>query len=218
MSSWNTRIRGEIRDVVFDALSVARRRRILGVLLAAAGPLREAELVRRVVAAETGRSSVPGSRRQRRRRRTLQHVHLPALANASLVDWTDPGSPVSVTDHPIFDQPNVDHLLSPDDRWDDVYACLAVGRRRHILARLDVESGPLPLSELATDLDAVAPETGETASARSSVSPLLHHVDLPRLDEVGLVSYDRDARSVALADDPWLATALDTLCPEARRP
>lgn len=216
MATRNARPRDGIRDVVFDALSVGWRRRVLAVLAEAGGPVRAAELVRRTAASASGATPVPGGRYQRRRRRTLRHVHLPALANAELVTWDYSGGTVAPSDHVLYDLPDLDRVLSPDDRWNEVYRCLAAARRRWVLAILDDADDPLARSTLAAELFATDPAGGRSSESVDDVLAALHHVHLPRLDAAGLVTYDRDRRTVALIDDPWLAAVLEILWPDDR--
>lgn len=86
-------------------------------------------------------------------------------------------------------------LLGPVD--DEVIATLADEERRVVLYFLR-EHGSASLSELA---DVV---TGWTRTERGVASPedrdrvraALHHVHLPKLESVGLVSYDADSQTV----------------------
>ncbi len=84
----------------------------------------------------------------------------------------------------------------------EIYAILANGRRREALRRLtEAGDGVVSLDELATAI--AAGETGQSPpprAARESVRGSLHQTHLPKLDELGVVGYDRDAGSVHLRE------------------
>lgn len=83
---------------------------------------------------------------------------------------------------------------------DELHECLADVTRRRVLHRLlDTQSTSaeeladyLAGKAAAEDRDSVGPKEWERIQTR------LHHVHLPRLDDVRLVSYDRDDESVEL--------------------
>lgn len=85
-----------------------------------------------------------------------------------------------------------------DDDLDDVLAALADARRRRVLRVLYRVDGPVPLEQLARQVIA-GPEPPVPVSADQThcVAVRLHHVDLPKLDAVGLLAYDPDRRRVA---------------------
>lgn len=81
----------------------------------------------------------------------------------------------------------------------DVYEILSNPRRREVIRHLtDVARGrPVSLRELSTAI--ATHETGESPpprAVRESVYNSLHQTHLPKLDELGVVRYDRDARTV----------------------
>jgi len=89
---------------------------------------------------------------------------------------------------------------------DDVFDVLSANRRRHALYVLYRRADSTTVRELA---DALTPESGGDVER---VTAELAHVHLPRLDDAGVVEYDRDAETVALADlsdrfDRYLAVA-----------
>lgn len=79
---------------------------------------------------------------------------------------------------------------------DDVFEVLSANRRRHALYVLYRRSDSTTVRDLA---DALTPESG-TDTARTTAA--LAHVHLPKLDDAGVVEYDREAGTVALADLP----------------
>jgi hypothetical protein len=68
---------------------------------------------------------------------------------------------------------------------------LASDRRRVVLAVLAERSLPLGLEALA---DLVADREGESETDLRSVRIALHHVHLPLLSDVGVVSYDPETK------------------------
>ncbi|ELZ27482.1 hypothetical protein C475_06170 [Halosimplex carlsbadense 2-9-1] len=81
--------------------------------------------------------------------------------------------------------------LSADER----HELLAAQRRRVALAVLAERAAPTELDDLAR---AVAAREGEDppAEAVERLAVSLHHVHLPRMDELGVVDYDPSANRV----------------------
>jgi len=77
---------------------------------------------------------------------------------------------------------------------DDVFDVLSADRRRHVLYVLYCRPGPVTLRDLA---DATTPESGTDVER---VTAELAHVHLPKLDDAGVVEYDRDDGSASLTD------------------
>jgi hypothetical protein len=80
-----------------------------------------------------------------------------------------------------------------------IYEILANRRRRETIRHLTVESSgeATTLHDLSQEI--AARETGESPpprGARESVYNSLHQTHLPKLEELGVVDYDRDAREV----------------------
>ena len=86
--------------------------------------------------------------------------------------------------------------------------------RRQVLHDLDAEDGTVALSELAervADPDVRGRSSVERRSGRADaevtaaaerVAIQLHHVHLPKLDDHGLVEYDRDEKTVTAKLSP----------------
>lgn len=111
---------------------------------------------------------------------------------------------------------------------DVIMRALAVPRRRHVLTvlsnegRTDVPSLATAVARLEARDDAGGRGAGNgrrsadggqvTPEHREDVHVALHHVHVPKLDDAGLVDYDREARTVATTEwtvDP--ARAVDEL-------
>lgn len=86
---------------------------------------------------------------------------------------------------------------TPERRIDllDVLTVLAHPRRLRVLAVLEAAPAPLSLGELGRRV-ARAETDGESADD-AEVRISLAHVHLPKLDDAGIVRYDRDDRTVA---------------------
>lgn len=90
---------------------------------------------------------------------------------------------------------NKDHL--GDISVDDIYRVLGNRERRALLDLLrETERTTVP--ELADDLAAVSNSTeGRTRGDETArVRLRLHHAHLPKLDEVGLIEYEAESRTV----------------------
>ena len=87
---------------------------------------------------------------------------------------------------------------------EDIFEVLSNRRRRYVLHYLkQLEGGTTTLPELATQV--AAWETGESVPAvsyddRKSVQTSLYQLHLPKLDEKGLVEYDRRAGEIERTD------------------
>jgi hypothetical protein len=84
----------------------------------------------------------------------------------------------------------------------DIHDVLRNDRRRLVLERLRSDEGTETVSDLSEHIGAI--ESGESPpprNVRQSVYVSLHQTHLPKLDELGIVEYDPDAKTVALADN-----------------
>ncbi|MCY4732928.1 hypothetical protein KY092_20575 [Natronomonas gomsonensis] len=84
-----------------------------------------------------------------------------------------------------------------------VYEILANPRRRATIRHLTTTASgrTVSLRDLATAI--AAAETGQSPpprASRESVYNSLHQTHLPKLDELGVVAYDREARAVGVCD------------------
>lgn len=86
---------------------------------------------------------------------------------------------------------------------DRLFETLQSTRRRLVLAEL-VEHGSIALTVLAESLVREVPEADDV----HRVAVRLRHVDLPKLEEAGLVDYDHGERMVALTDGGASAASL----------
>ena len=89
------------------------------------------------------------------------------------------------------------------DRHDELFDALSNSRRRFTLQHLQTAETPLPVGELATELQSW--ESNQTVSAgggadQDTIEISLLHSHLPKMAEAGLVSYDATRQMVALGD------------------
>jgi DNA-binding transcriptional ArsR family regulator len=86
---------------------------------------------------------------------------------------------------------------------DTIFSMLSNQRRRYVLYHLHRTSGTVPLRDLAEQIaawenDVPIPELNY--KQRKRVYTSLHQTHLPKLDEAGIVAYDRDRGTIRLAD------------------
>jgi hypothetical protein len=133
----------------------------------------------------------------------LRHRCLPGLETVGWIERRPDGIRLddpSFTDSVPFSTPS---LRDPDDPvWDVVSALLARPYRQHVLVAVAERDGNLTVEELAVELRGVI--DGDRTLPTS-----LHHTDLPKLDALGAIEYDRDGRAAAPTDR--LPTYLDRL-------
>ena len=97
---------------------------------------------------------------------------------------------------------------------DTVFSILSNQRRRHVIRYLDRNRGTASLRDLAERIAAWendVPESEVDYKQRKRVYTSLHQTHLPKLDEAGVVEYDRNRGTITLADraadlEPYLAT------------
>jgi hypothetical protein len=173
-----------------------------------------------------GRQEALGADQQHAVEVSLHHVHLPKLEAAGLLSFDRDTGVLELQLHPdIYGGPLTEHLLSSVDQavWAAVAAVHRDQRRGAVLTLL-AQSGPtLDVEHLASRL-AESPVRTESQSPdrgremKEDVEITLHHVHLPILDKVGLVTYDIDSGSVTYTGDGWfdLSAFVSTLPPRMR--
>lgn len=198
----------EVKDrtaehAVFRSLSDGRRRCVVRLLQDRRSPVDLRDLATQVVADEGGRpldsvrpydvaNVLP----------ELAHQHLPQLESAGLVRWDRDAGTVTLTDHPALGDPKFQRIVAGEGErdWDAVLAQLADGRRRVVLSVVADHDGPVSRADIARTTITRAPDLFTGGTSTDPVEALetsLHHVHLPKLQSVGLVSYDLDAGTVA---------------------
>ncbi|WP_135362612.1 DUF7344 domain-containing protein [Halosimplex halophilum] len=91
-----------------------------------------------------------------------------------------------------------------DDELDTAFELLADRRRRAVIEVL--RTAPRGALELPALVEAVATECGVDADALRST---LHHQHLPKLDEAGIVDFDREEGVVSYDPHPLVERCLD---------
>ncbi|MFA1611992.1 DUF7344 domain-containing protein [Halobellus rubicundus] len=84
----------------------------------------------------------------------------------------------------------------------EIHDVLRNDRRRLVLERLRTGEGEETVSDLSEHIGEI--ESGESPpprNVRQSVYVSLHQTHLPKLDDLGIVDYDPDAKTVVLADN-----------------
>lgn len=190
-------------------LADARQRRLLALLAEATDPRSVHDLAIEIVAAETGNapSSVPPKESEPIELH-LHHCYLPMLEEAGWVERRPEG--VVGTDRLRTAEAGIElpDVEGTDVPWETVAALVARPRRQELVSIIAAHRLPFTLDELQTALHARddLSEAGEH-SGRAPVRARLHHVDLPRLDEVGLIEYD--VREKAVTGKPGLPSVVD---------
>jgi len=87
---------------------------------------------------------------------------------------------------------------------DDVYTTLSNRRRRYVLDHLKKSKGPVSLRELSESVacreNGITP-VELTRQQRKRVYTALHQTHLPKMDDLGIVRYDRHRTTVELSDE-----------------
>jgi len=204
-------------DLLFDSLANRERRRIVGLVFdRAPEAVSREELVTSMTVDKCQRATT-----------ALDHVHLPKLSAAGLIDRNSDDNTVALADHPAFQDPGIREIIEDDGSTSDpsldaLFSAIADGRRRTILDILSHQFGPIHVETLAWDIETYDEETRESEVPTAAVNRVvkrLHHVDLPHLSETGLIEYDTDARTVTYEGHPQLRVPWihSVLKPEFRR-
>lgn len=132
---------------------------------------------------------------------SLYHTHLYPLAEAGLIEH-DGDSTVALS--PSVDPELVTELTrAGEGEWASLKVLLSEERRQRVVATLSSSDGSMSLTRLAETVAAIEGPTSEGPRATiESVRVALHHVDLPKLADVGVVTHDVDDDSVELASVP----------------
>lgn len=150
----------------------------------------------------------------------LRHVHLPVLEDVGAVSYDREEDLVALGSDPDFHED-----LLTDDRltaveqavWDAIVAVHGNRRRTALLAQLNEGGEPTSVESLARRLLATdaggATDRPESGDVLESLKTELHHIHLPKLAAVGLISYDPDQGIATYTADRWfrLPDLLDAL-------
>ncbi|WP_135364036.1 DUF7344 domain-containing protein [Halosimplex halophilum] len=118
------------------------------------------------------------------------------------------------------EQGGPDAARASDVSVDDLFELLARPGNRYALAYLHRADGPVPFDDLVENVvDGAAPDDLSTGDFRDRVATRLVHSNLPKLDDAGLVEYDREAGLVRPTETtavavPYLELAMDQFSAE----
>lgn len=168
-------------------------RAVLSVLEQHGRPLEEARLAEAVASKTEGvdpdEASVQTVRRKRLR---LHHRTLPRLESLGLVDRRFDEGSVYLADRSTIESVGADPTALEDggsEEWAALAATLAEPRRKSILAVLAEDPSPTfaSLAKAVAAREHDVPQAELTDEQVETTEVPLHHVDLPKLVEVGLV-------------------------------
>lgn len=188
-------IRGtETNTRLSEALSSEHCRQIIRILRGRNGTITEGELADRLATPQDSTS-------EETLRIRMHHLHLPKLADMGLVEWDDAAQEVAPTEHTLYDA--LDDSGAADDR-DSIAPVLADDRRRSIVAIVHAENGTVTRTDLAHELASLE-AAGEPAPSRvETVALHLHHHQLPKLADAGLLEYERADGTITYEGPPEL--------------
>ncbi|WP_276253780.1 DUF7344 domain-containing protein [Halomontanus rarus] len=193
------------KDEIYTCLAHHRRRRILAFLDDRSSLVSDTELATRIGAAESNVALEDVSENDARSILVeLNHTHLPRLVDAGFVTWNRDAGTVAGGDREMTEDPIVaPHLESFDESRDRLFSALAHRRRRLALSLLDRRESETPITreELATSMiaceRAMGLETENGSEAADQLATKLYHQHLPKLEDAGLVTYDRDDETIS---------------------
>lgn len=183
------------------------QQRILSILLEHSRAMTDRDIALQLAARETDTPPSDVAETDLQRRLVdLHHRYVPKLEALGLIERHPEGIVAAERLRSGLTELLLSPGRDPDIRRDTLTAVLARPRRQYILTTLAREDQPRGLDELAAELPAreQIPETTVESGAGLPLPVVLHHVDLPRLDEAGLIEYDRDEKTIT--PEPALAT------------
>jgi len=192
-------------NATLRAISVGRRRAIVGAVLDGGEPLSERALVDRLGADDRARAS--GDRPPddvESLRIGLVHDHLPALAAVGLVDWDRDGHTVVPGPHPAVEDSRFRRIVDLDVAGlDAALSGVSHEHRRIPLTVLREVPDPVTTADLARVVRRHEAELPERRPAGVDDLVLtLRHAHLPKLAEADLVEFDAEAGHAAYTGHP----------------
>lgn len=185
---------------VASILGDIRYRRILSILLDRSRPVPSRELSVQVAAqeADVPPSAVPETERESVRTE-LEHRYLPKLERVGWVDRAPDGLTATVLRPAPPDVLSLPTLHEPEHpHWEPISTLLARPCRISVVTFLANRQQPLPLEQLAERLRECEQRPWESSlPTQQQLCTRLYHVDLPKLEDAGLVEFDIPARTVA---------------------
>lgn len=205
-----------VRDVAFELLSNRYCRHLLDVLRTTqSGAVTVDELAPRIAELKATAAAEDENKHRRRVRLSLNHVLLPKLDAAGLVDFDRRSETIRNWDNPelesilaeIQNDSGEDELPSTTAQADhdvgvDAWFELLRNRRRRYVLSVLVEHEELTLADLADEVAVREFDRPIRAISADSVLDIylsLYHAHLPRFVEYGVVAYDQKRDLVTLA-------------------
>lgn len=188
----------------FECIASHIRRESLHALNGWESSVSTAQLVAHLSATTQG-NTPPGDTATEILYTQLSHVHLPALAAANLVSWDRDRGVVRTTAHPALDDPRFEQLLEIEaDELDAVLSALAHDYRRIALTELSANRTK-SRSDLVRAIRRRFPDSVlSDVPSSETISRSLHHVHLPKLEELSLLEFEPSTGQVASVDHPVL--------------
>lgn len=165
-------------------------------------------LARHIVANRQGTTS-PDSATVTALYTELIHRYLPELETVGLLEWERETGTVETTTHPAFSDPRFELVLDIDmDGLDE--ALLGVSQKSGRIALTELrDAQTLSRSDLATKILQKGDPSDPDPQLLEKAVVSLHHVQLPRLAELDLITYDPDAGEASYGGTA--TPALDTV-------
>lgn len=193
---------GDDSPILSSILADPRQRRILALLLEQPHPLTDRDLAVQLAAREAEKPPSDVAEEDLQQILVeLYHWYLPELQKTGWID-RHPEGIVTTEQFPFGDaDSSLPPLQDPEVPWEALATLLARPRRGHIVSILARQDQSLSLEKLAARLAAYERISGTAERGDSALSGTLHHVDLPRLDEVGLIEYDPEENTITRERD-----------------
>ena len=180
-------------------LADPRQRLGLAILLDGSHPMTKRDLAVALAAEEE--DSTPADASKAAVRRSLIHVNHLIVPKLTATGWVElhpegivPTDRLSTTERGRWSA----LLRSYDLEWEVLSTVLERPRYRRIVSILEERSRPIAIDALAREL-LTEDRNVQTADERT-LAVTLHHADLPRLDALGVLEYDRDEQTVTPLD------------------
>ncbi|WP_423750599.1 DUF7344 domain-containing protein [Salinirarus marinus] len=177
-----------------------RQRRILAILLDRSRPMTAREISVQIAARET--DVEPADVTEEGSRSIRMDLHHRCLPKLEPVGWIERRPNGVVAEEPLplgVEKLSLPELREPEHPfWDAVSVLLAQPRRRELVSVIANQRHRVTLDELATGLRTRGrPSRRGWPDDERDLLCTLHHVDLPKLAETGLIEYDADGKTIA---------------------
>lgn len=177
----------------------SRQRLVLSILSDQSHPMAERDLSLQVTAQETGKELAELTEEEHEPIRVdLYHRCLPKLEAVGWIERCSRGVITTESFSAWERDLSTPGLQNPDHPfWEAIGALLARPRRAELISII-ADRPRISLEGLATELAGSGPGswTDEQRESERSLLSTLHHLDLPKLAEIGLIEYDHDEETI----------------------